>query len=554
MSGPVLGRWLLVNYAGYPYAPNSLMPDNGLANLAGALLAAGCEVEIRDYGTVQTLRRLSDPDLQRHLAVAWNTLRARPGGWSNTLRQLGALSSLRRYERVRVSLQARVVSEIAAEVVDRVRARGIQAVGFKLWNGDGIEGSAAIAAAVRRECPGVRLFGGGPQMDVFTDLVPATYPVFDALIYGEGEESIVRLAAEGSSPAAWPQIPNLIYRDGGAVRTTPVGIVEDLDRLPMPAYAPDVYPAMRGDDKIKIIVVDESRGCRNECAFCIHPVKSHRSIRMKSIPRLMEEVDRFGRVPGVHSFRFAGSCTPYALLNDFAAEIVRTGRRVSYVSFAHIRDSHEADFLRMRQSGCEVLAFGIESGCQRILDGMRKGVSAGDIPATLQRVREAGLISVGSLIVPAPGDDAASEAETLALLERARPDVVTLQTPVVTPRTDWFDHPERYGIAFRNHDRDAYRRTGLSWKVKLLLPPTMWADLPVRIGGRSYRSLLRETQAFGKRLSALGIPTGISDDLYLMSRRVGVEAVPFRDEAIQAFFTGDAEAVASLAARVNAAV
>lgn len=554
MSTPACGRWLLVNYAGYPYAPNSLMPDNGLANLAGALLSAGCEVEILDYGTVGTLRRLSDPELHRHLASAWGVLRGKGGGVAGRLRQLGALAGLRRYERARVRLQDRVVAEIAAEVVARVKVRGVDAVGFKLWNGDGIEGSAAIAAAIRRECPGVRLFGGGPQMDVFTDLVADTFPVFDALVYGEGEETVVRLAEEGRNPGAWPAIPNLIYREEhGSVRTTPAGVIADLDRLPMPAYSEEVYPAMRGDEKIKIIVVDESRGCRNECAFCIHPVKSHRSIRLKSIQRLMEEIDRLGRVPGVSTFRFAGSCTPYSLLNGFAAEVIRTGRKVSYVSFAHIRDSAEADFALMRRSGCEVLAFGIESGSQRILDRMRKGVSTASIPETLRRVRDAGLISVGSLIVPAPGEDAASEAETLALLELGRPDVVTVQTPVVMPRTDWYENPDRYGVVFHDHDREGYRRTGLSWKVKLLLPPTMWADLPVRIDGRSYRSLLRDTQAFGKRLAALGMPTGISDDLYLMSRKVGMEAVAFRDEAIQAFFTGDAGGVAALAARVNAA-
>jgi radical SAM superfamily enzyme YgiQ (UPF0313 family) len=545
-----LDRWLLVNYAGYPYAPNSLMPDNGLANLAGALLADGREVEILDYGTVDTLRRLADPALRPRLAAAWRALRrGRRSPWA-LLQQLQALVALRRCEAARTRRQERVVAEIAAEVVARVRARGIQAVGCKLWNGDGIEGSAAIAEAVRRECPGVRLFGGGPQMDIFTDLVPAVYPVFDVLVYGEGEETIVALAAEGDDPAAWPSLPNLVYRDGNTVRSTASRHVADLDRLPLPAYAPAVYPAMRGNEKIKIIVVDESRGCRNECAFCIHPVKSDRQMRLKSVPRLLAELDHFGHDPGVHTFRFAGSCTPYALLNAFAAEVVRSGRQVAYASFAHVRDSAEADFALLRRSGCEALFFGIESGSQRVLDRMHKGTTVAAIRDTLQRVRSAGVFAVGSLIAPAPGDDETSLSETLALVAEARPDAVTLQAPVVTPRTDWYEHPERYGIRFR--DREAYRRQGLHWKAKLLLPPTLWGDVPVEIDGRGYREILRRTQSFGQRLAALHIPTGISDDLCLMSRRTGQDPCAFRDEAIEAFFTGDADAVAALVERINA--
>ena len=552
MARHCLDRWLLVNYAGYPYAPNSLMPDNGLANLAGALGAAGCEVEILDYGTVETLRRLADPSLRPRLAAAWRRLRTPESSPWARLPQLAALFALRYCESRRTRWQARVVAEIADEVVERVRARGIQAVGFKLWNGDGIEGSAVIAAAVRHACPGVRLFGGGPQLDIFADLVPATYPAFDAFVYGEGEETVVALAAAGDQPAAWASLPNLVYRDGGAVRTTPARSVEDLDRLPMPVYAPDTYPAMRGNSKIKIIVVDESRGCRNECAFCIHPVKSDRRLRLKSVARLVAELDQFGRDPGVHTFRFAGSCTPYALLNAFATEVVQSGRQVAYASFAHIRDSAEADFALLRRSGCEALFFGIESGSQRVLDRMRKGTTVAAIRETLQRVHAAGLFAVGSLIVPAPGDDDASQAETLALLAQVRPDAVALQAPIVTPRTDWYDHPERYGIRFA--DREAYRRQGLHWKAKLLLPPTLWTDVDVCIDGRSNREVRRLTQAFSRRLAALNLPTGISDDLCLMSRRAGQNPVAFRDEAIRAFFTGDADAVAALVDRVNAAV
>ncbi len=552
MARHSLDRWLLVNYAGYPYAPNSLMPDNGLANLAGALLADGREVEILDYGTVDILRRLADPALHPRLVAAWRRLRPpQPSLWAR-VQQGAALLALRRCESQRTRWQARVVAEIAGEVVERVRARGIQAVGFKLWNGDGIEGSATIADALRRACPGVRLFAGGPQVDMFADLVPEVYPAFDACVYGDGEETIVALAAEGDHPAAWAALPNLVYRDGGAVRTTPACHVADLNSLPMPAYAPDIYPAMRGSNKIKIIVVDESRGCRNQCAFCIHPVKSDRHLRVKSVPRLLAELDLFGRDPGVHTFRFAGSCTPYALLNDFAAAVLQSGRRVAYASFAHVRDSAEADFARLQRSGCEALFFGIESGSQRVLDRMRKGTTVAGIADTLQRARAAGLFTVGSLIVPAPGDDAASQAETLALLAAAPPDALTLQAPIVTPRTDWYEHPERYGIHFP--DREAYRRQGLLWKAKLLLPPTLWADVAVHIDGRSNREIRRATQAFSRRLAALGLPTGISDDLCLMSRRTGQDPVAFRDEAIQAFFTGDADGVAALVERVNAAV
>ena len=91
----------------------------------------------------------------------------------------------------------------------------------------------------------------------------------------------------------------------------------------------------------------------------------------------------------------------------------------------------------------------------------------------------------------------------------------------------------------------------LHWKVKLLLPPSMWKALPVSIDGQSYRQLLRRTTAFARKLSAMGIPLSISDENYLMSLRAGMDPMEFRSAALPAFFSGDAERIAALVARIN---
>ena len=81
----------------------------------------------------------------------------------------------------------------------------------------------------------------------------------------------------------------------------------------------------------------------------------------------MREVDHLRTRYGWHTFRFAGSCTPYNLLNAFAAEVIMTHRTLTYATFAHVRDSDEADFARLRESGCVAMFFGIESGSQRVV-------------------------------------------------------------------------------------------------------------------------------------------------------------------------------------------
>ena len=549
MGSSSLNRWLLVNYAGYPFAPNSLMPDNGLANMAGALLGQGKEVEILDYCTVTTIRRMTSPRLHARLAKGWNTIRTPGQGPLYRLKQLTTLVSLQRGERERRRLREQAVVAIGDELVTRIRERGIDAVGFKLWNGDGLEGAGWLAAHIQHQCPGVMIFGGGPHVDLFLDRILRRYPVFDALVYGEGEDTIRHLAERGKERAAYPGIPNLIYLDAGTVRTTAEQIVENLDELPFPAYGPDVYPAMAGDEKVKVIVIDESRGCQNECAFCAHPVKSHRRVRLKSIGRLLREVRELDTRHGFRAFRFAGSCTPYALLNAFAAEVVQQRLSIRYASFAHIRENEEADFELMRKSGCLALFFGIESGSQRILDVMRKRISVAQTRDAIRRCREAGIFVVGSLIFPAPGEDAESEAETLALIPQLGLNSIMLQAPIVAPRTDWFDMPEKYDIVFQN--KEHYLDEAMGWKVKLQLPPRFWDALPIRIGGQDYKQILARAGALGRRIGRMGIPTSISDETYLMSVEADMDPTCFRDEALTAFYAGDTGSIETLVRRIN---
>jgi radical SAM superfamily enzyme YgiQ (UPF0313 family) len=552
MSTRTLDRWLLVNYSGYPFALNSLILDNGLAGLAGSLLRDGKSVQILDYATVSGLGRFASPDLTRVLSRAWERVFPADGSPPSSLDKVRALVSLSYGENYRNRQQRRVLHEITEQIIERVEREKMDAVGFKLWNGDGIMGSAAIARELRKRCPNVRIFGGGPQVDMFMEHLLEPCVAFDALVHGEGEETIRRLAEAGGDSAAFGGIANLLFRQDGTVHTTESQAVEDLESLAPPVYDPEVYPAAAGNEKIRIIVIDESRGCGNNCAFCIHPIKSAstRKMRVKNAPALLNDVEALQEKYGINTFRFAGSCTPYKLLNDFAGEVIRRGTKLMYGSFGHVRNYETADFRKIRESGCVTLFFGVESGSQRVLDAMNKNVKVADIEPALRAAMDADIYTVASLIYPAPFDDEESGQETLQRIKSARPSALAVQPPLVIPRTDWFLHPDRHGIEIKS--RDAYIQTGMRWKAKNLLPPAFWSPLPVRIGGRSFKQVLKKTSAFCKRLEKeTGVPVGLSDDIYLMIRRIGMDHIEFRNLTRKAFFTGDVSQIRELVGRIN---
>ena len=320
-----MARGLLVSYAGYTYTPSSLTPDNGLANLAGALLEAGHEARIIDYGTISTMRRLFPEPLSVLVKPLAQELLRDGGGSVPSAEQMAKLQQLA------AQLEAHQEAElrrIGHELVAEARQFQPDFVGFKLWNGDGFTGSVVLSQMLRAEFPNLHIYAGGPQASWFKQVIYQRTDVFEAIALGEAEATIVELAQHATGQQALAQIPGIIYREDGEVHEVPRTEWLDLNTLPAPVYDPGVYPAMAGEEKIKIIVLDDSRGCPFRCGFCTHPVESGPRLRTASPKLLVDRMAQMLNQHGISAFRLAGSSTPGSLMYEIAQEILP---RISHI-------------------------------------------------------------------------------------------------------------------------------------------------------------------------------------------------------------------------------
>ncbi len=542
-----MGSILLISFAGYPSTPSSLMPDNGLASLAGCLTAAGHDVRILDYNTVSTLGRLFPEGLSERVEPLARRLfvEGRDLNWWQKLRFLKAGWALGRHQR-------REIDAIAAEAACRAEELGVEFVGLKLWNGDGFSGSVKIAESVKERLPHVKVIGGGPQVDYFHRHILEYTSAFDVLVRGEGERVLRRLLRTLSEGGSLEEVPGLLWREGGRIRETPPEALEDLDELPLPLYEPEVYPALQGDEKIKVGVVDESRGCPNRCAFCIHPIKSGRNWSLKCPGRVLEEMRTLMDQVGTRYFVYSGSNTSARVAVNIARAIVREGLQVRYGCFGHVRAIARADFDLLRQSGCEAIFYGLESGSPRVLrEGFNKPLDLEKAARVIRQTRGAGITAIASVIYPGPFEDAQSRAQTMAFLQRVRPDSVPVTIPGMIPGTPWEREPERYG--FEKLDRKDIWEYALTYKIRLLYPPSLWKPLPYRLNGKSSKELFGECEQFINDVEAAGILTNVPHEMVLMAEALGErdDLRGFRDRCRAAFLGGDVETVRRLVTTIN---
>jgi len=542
-----MARVLLVSFPGYPYTPSSLLPDNGLASLAGTLIASGHEPKVLDYATVSTIRRLYPEWLSRRvrpLAVRMFVER----------RKLSApqKAAFVLHGHLLDAIQSKRLREIAEEVAAEAASYRADFVGLKLWNGDGFLGSVMIAEAVRARLPEARIIGGGPHVDYFNRHILDYFPVFDVLVQGEGERVLPELIAAMEANRDWRAIPGVIWREGSRISANPPRPLDNLDDLPLPVYDREVYPAIRGDEKIRIGVVDESRGCPNRCAFCIHPIKSGGKWCLKTPGRVVEEMNRLASAIRTRYFVYSGSNTSARIAVGIADEILRSGMDVRYGCFGHVQGIARADFDVLKQSGCEAIFYGLESGSRRILEqAFNKPLDLDLAERVIRHTMDAGIAAITSIIYPAPFEDPCSRAETFEYLIRLRPDSVPVTIPGLIPGTRWDTDALRYG--FEKSRRRDFWRYALSYKIKLLYPPSLWKPLPYHLNGKTSRQLMRECAEFVDALEHEGILTHVPHEMVLMAAASGRrrDLKGFRDLSRALFLSGDADGIADLVAKIN---
>lgn len=206
-----------------------------------------------------------------------------------------------------------------------------------------------------------KIIVGGPHTSVALETIPE---FVDFIVQGEGERAILNIV-EG-------QIKDRVVKESR---------IEDLDRLPMPAY--DYFANLPYDFTTKwteekpIFNMNTSRGCPFDCAFCSVGSIWGRKYRCFSAQRIIEEikylVEKYN-VKGIY-FREDNFTLNRNRVIEFCEGLLTQSLNIKWVCETRV-DTLSYELLKlMYKSGCKGLYFGVETGSQRMLDFMKKHAS-----------------------------------------------------------------------------------------------------------------------------------------------------------------------------------
>jgi radical SAM superfamily enzyme YgiQ (UPF0313 family) len=309
---------------------------------------------------------------------------------------------------------------------------GISATTISVTNG------ARIAEGVKALCPGVVTILGGAHVSAIPERTLQAFPSIDFGICGEGEISLFELLARLEAGEPIDSVPGLAFRRGGGVQANPrAPYIDDLDSLPLPAWdlLPDFphhfQPSLFSYPRTPVATVITSRGCPFSCTFCDRSTSGRkgRTHGVEYTVRLCQHLVDLG----VRHIMFVDDL--FTVRKQRVVELCQAFLDHGF-SFSWSCNSHpnllDADTMQlMKRAGCWQIAYGIESGSQRVLDVVKHEVRIPRMRETLRMTRAAGIRAKGYVMIGHPTEGLDSLAETAAFLKEVELDLcqVTKFTP-----------------------------------------------------------------------------------------------------------------------------
>ena len=318
-----------------------------------------------------------------------------------------------------------------------------------------IKSALSILRDFRNEAPHSVIVMGGPHVTFDAESILHDHAHVDYIVRGEGEitfHELIRALEQGKDADV---IAGLSFRkDGRLVHNEIRNFIEDINILPYPAR--DLVELNKYRALGFPINMITSRGCPHKCIFCVGSKMVGRRVRYYDVKRVVDEFELLSKM-GFSQINIVDDLftSHKNRCIEICREINRRGIRHQWTAFARV-DTVSKDLLdAMKEAGCTMLCFGIESGNQEILDTVKKKITLEKCEEAVRLCNEAGIAAMASYILGLPGETADTIKATMDFAKKLTPHYgYHILAPF--PGTEVRDMRENYGIRVLTDDWDRY--------------------------------------------------------------------------------------------------
>jgi radical SAM superfamily enzyme YgiQ (UPF0313 family) len=269
------------------------------------------------------------------------------------------------------------------------------------------------------------------------------FPSIDAIVRHEGEATFRKLVSKGLK-----NTKGISYRLGKRVIRNPDrGFIDKLDALPFPdwfsfdlkRYKKQGETGFRMRKQLSAPMIT-SRGCPYRCTFCYRSFWGD-NYRTRSAENIVDEMEMLRERFGVRYIRFFDDNFTFSKkrTTEICKEIIRRKLDIPWRCEGRVNEVNRESYEWLKKADCHLIELGVESGSQKILNNLKKGISVKQIKNAFKVARQVGIKTKAFIIIGNPGETTSTLDETLKLLKEIKPDYIVPQLLEVMPNTELYE-------------------------------------------------------------------------------------------------------------------
>jgi radical SAM superfamily enzyme YgiQ (UPF0313 family) len=329
-------------------------------------------------------------------------------------------------------------------------------------------------AIVKKTLEKAIIIVGGPHVTVFPEITLNENNDIDIAVFGEAEQTIVELINHFKGKGTLKGIKGIAYKAEDKVYINEARpLKNDIDNLPLPARdllpMKSYKPAPTYFKKLPSYLILASRGCPFNCAYCSKV--SGKIYRKHSIKRIITEmkllIDEYGAKDII--FRDDTFTVDREHVIKLCNEIIKEGinKKIEWSCMTRVNLVDKELLELMKKAGCWSIHYGVESGNQRLLDLIDKGITLEQVKKAFKLTREAGIEIKAFFMLGLPTETKEESMKTIEFSKEIDPDWV--QFTITTP----YPGTKLYDITKKDHTLKSFKwenyQTWAGWSDKELV-------------------------------------------------------------------------------------
>jgi radical SAM superfamily enzyme YgiQ (UPF0313 family) len=312
-----------------------------------------------------------------------------------------------------------------ATLAHLIKTHSVELLGVSIMPGPQMVSAMHSCRTIREKFPHVPIVWGGYFPSIYPDATLNT-PYVDYAVRGQGETTLLELIDAIRGQRSFPSIAGLSWKDASGRRVNnPERGMQPLDgfpwmpyhRLPVASYLrPSFFGKRTGAHQASL-------GCPFQCTFCgVHKAFGSKE-KFESPTRTTAILAHLAKEYGMDGVQFFDM--NFFLHESHTCELMERMVPLNLHWWCEGRIDaicrySDRTLALIRKAGCTMMFCGAESGSNRTLQEMKKGITTEQTLSVARRLRDANIIPEFSFVFGNPRDPEGDTRESIAFIRTVK--------------------------------------------------------------------------------------------------------------------------------------